>query len=347
MDAKITKKRLSNFLSYDWLKIVGIAVALIFFWYLVLTMTSTRITNSQEFIVYNYTYNNALGNKFHTHYSSALQNDLLSFEIIEAKYDDLSANVEYADTKLQSYLQSGMGDLMLIPNADNPSAAYKDDEGNDAYLSYAETFLLSYGVYVSTLENENGYFTTIERYLNDYFHGDYATGELDEAKADADFVTRVKTTKDKRFKTNEQIESGKKYERARLTKYRNALLQFYGYVDAGYVQLTDLSTRRTAEDTYAFEGKYAINLCPSENENEGYFSAYSKALCDIVSYSVTTTSTVTDENGEEKEQTETVKTAKDMCVLFFNFSPEYGFSCESLLYVNSLIAECLRVAEIA
>ncbi len=46
MDAKITKKRLGAMLSYDWLKIVGVAAAIIVVWMLIFQMTATRIMPS-------------------------------------------------------------------------------------------------------------------------------------------------------------------------------------------------------------------------------------------------------------------------------------------------------------
>ena len=54
MDAKITKLRLSRMLSYDWLKIIGAAAAVIIVWVLIFTMTATRITSAQTFTVHNY-----------------------------------------------------------------------------------------------------------------------------------------------------------------------------------------------------------------------------------------------------------------------------------------------------
>ena len=44
MDAKITKKRLNILLSYDWIKIILLAVAAILVWSLIFTMTATRVT---------------------------------------------------------------------------------------------------------------------------------------------------------------------------------------------------------------------------------------------------------------------------------------------------------------
>ena len=54
MDAKITKTRLEQMLSYDWIKIVAVALAAILAWSLVFTMSATRITTTQQFVIMNY-----------------------------------------------------------------------------------------------------------------------------------------------------------------------------------------------------------------------------------------------------------------------------------------------------
>ena len=54
MDAKITKKRLSEMLQYDWIKILGVIVAAIIVWELIFTMTAVRVSNGQNFKIYYY-----------------------------------------------------------------------------------------------------------------------------------------------------------------------------------------------------------------------------------------------------------------------------------------------------
>ena len=54
---KITKKRLNILLSYDWIKIILLAVAAILVWSLIFTMTATRVTPAQNFTIFNYTGN--------------------------------------------------------------------------------------------------------------------------------------------------------------------------------------------------------------------------------------------------------------------------------------------------
>ena len=83
MDAKITKKRLSDFLSYDWLKMVGIAVGFIVVWALVFTTTATRIIPSQSFGIY--TYKGALGGAGYIRYAEM---EDLSYEVIKIDAQD-------------------------------------------------------------------------------------------------------------------------------------------------------------------------------------------------------------------------------------------------------------------
>ena len=52
MDARITKQRLGNLLSYDWLKMLIAIVIAVFLIILLFTMTATRVTNAQTFAVY-------------------------------------------------------------------------------------------------------------------------------------------------------------------------------------------------------------------------------------------------------------------------------------------------------
>ena len=69
-------------LSYDWIKIIGIIVAICIVWSLVFTMTATQITTTQKFYVYNYLGNNAFDDPFRKLYDQTHKNEF-SYEIIE------------------------------------------------------------------------------------------------------------------------------------------------------------------------------------------------------------------------------------------------------------------------
>ena len=104
MDAKITKKRIGRLLSYDWIKIVALAVAAIVLWSLIFTMTATRITPAQQFTVFNYRCNRTLTDTYYDSFDSALsgKNKIFSYEVIEGTTNDLTTAGEYASTLLEA-----------------------------------------------------------------------------------------------------------------------------------------------------------------------------------------------------------------------------------------------------
>ena len=54
MDAKITKRRLSEMLQYDWVKIIGMIVVAVVVWELIFTVSAVRVKTGQNFKVYYY-----------------------------------------------------------------------------------------------------------------------------------------------------------------------------------------------------------------------------------------------------------------------------------------------------
>jgi hypothetical protein len=338
MDAKINKKRLSSMLTYDWLKIVGVALAVILFWMLILTMTATRMTPAQEFIVYNYACNNSFGDSFYHHYDNMKKNGEFSYEVIEINEFDLSTNPEYVHTMLQGHTSVSMGDVIFVPAINDATTKFTNDKGEEDYLTYAESFLAGYDAFlcpiegVSNIPRKQGFLQKMEAYLNGYYDGGYENGTLNEEKVKNDFAARVKKNKDKRFKTAEQIAQGKKDDVERIKKYRAALISFNRYLEQGIVKIEALSTdRNNPKDQYVIEGNYAVNLCPSSNANQEYYDKYADKLSSFVSYRIDT------------EEVKNDKATEDMCAMFFYYADvEDGFQYESLIYINSVITECLK-----
>lgn len=111
------------------------------------------------------------------------------------------------------------------------------------------------------------YLEEMEEYLNGYYGGDYAKGEADKQKIETDFRTRIKQTKDKRFKKESEIREGIAKELARIEGYRQAFIDFNGYLESGVVELQEttlyLQNSATGEKLEK-TGKFSINLCPDE-----------------------------------------------------------------------------------
>lgn len=335
MDAKITKQRLGRMLSYDWLKIVGIAVALIVAWSLIFTMSATRITTAQQFTVFNYVGNAGFtATNFSEHYQDAFENDVFSYEVIETNYVDLATSGNQWSTLLESRVATEEGDVIFVADIGNKSYEEKDEQGNVTYAyTYLESLVLSYGhtLFDFDYENPNSYFRQMESYLNAYFENDWRTGELNEEKVEEDFRARIKKNKDKRYKTEKQIQKGLEGEIDRLNKYRDGLIEFYGYWADGIVAPTEVNFtyENSRGDVIEYKGVYSWNICVDET--------VMKDLHKYVGYYV-------QEEGEDGNKT--VVKSQNMNVAFFNMKgTEKGFEYENLLYLNSVIRGGLGISD--
>jgi hypothetical protein len=327
MDAKITKQRLARMLSYDWIKIAVFAVALIFFWTLVLTTTATRITPAQKFYVFNHQNNLTFRSKFSAHLSDCFEKDVFSYEVLEFKEEDLvTAGDAYASTIMEARVSTGEGDVIFISDQGDPNYTKTDEETGEIVpvYTYVESFVGLYYPSLYQFSGENGYFAEMEKFLNGYYGGDYKTGTLNEEKVKSDFRARIKRTKDKRFKKEEQIQHGEKAEVERIKKYKTALEEFNGYLQKGTVKFRKVEVKLGNGETLS--GDYAINICPDESKSN---------LREYVAY---TTQKITEQGG-----TIPVVTAQDMHVCFFEFDKtEKSFEYENLLYLNNLIRVSLK-----
>ncbi len=363
MDAKITKKRLSSMLSYDWIKIIAIVVAICFVWTLVFTMTATPITVTQKFYVYNYLGNRSFASensRFNDLYKSAFENGVFSYEVLETAQEDLGK--EYG-TILEARFSVGEGDLMFVAHAKNEDDSYKDETTQEtAYYKYTETFARSRRYYMYELEGENSYFAQLEAYLSKYFFSttangvvsDWENGDLNEEIARKDFRKRVK--KDKRFKTKAQLLQGEKDDCKRLNDYRDALVEFYGYLDRGLVRFEKVAITDSQNQTT--EHSYYVNLNPAIEQIDPATGEAIKDEFGNIVYKETVMDGLQDylAHYEDKiinAEGKTTKkvTSKNMCVAFLSMAPlekkyrvEEGFQCESLLFVNYLIEAVLNKA---
>jgi hypothetical protein len=314
MDAKITKKRLSRLLSYDWIKIVACAVAAIIVWSLIFTMTATRITPAQQFTVFNYYANSPLDNGFYNVYNKTFRDKKFSYEVIETNINDLTTGgKEYAGTLLEARLGTDEGDVMFIPNINDPSTKVEPTvEGGEAtYTTYMQSFFNGWFHYVANVDD---YLNGMRTYLSAYYNAD---GTLNKEKVRAEFLARIKRNNDKRFKKDDKIEAGVLQEYERIEKYAAALKEFEGYLADGTVTLTHLQVKDSTGKVYR-EGNFAVNLCPEGGKTE--------KLKEQVYY-------YTEDNA---------KTAKNMHVMFFDLAGvEDSFEYESLIYVNEVIKAAL------
>ena len=331
MDAKITKQRLSRLLSYDWIKIIGIAVGIIIVWSLIFTMTATRITPAQQFTVFNHYANVSFDySSFYDTYDTTIERNVFSYEILETDVIDLATSGDDWYTLCDTRFATGQGDLMFIPNIPDADTAITttDDAGETTTtytLTYPESFLNRYVTFIISWDE---YLEDGKAYLISYYGEDYANGELNKAKAERDFRSRIKKNKDKRFKREAQIEKGIEEEYERLEKYRDAFVQFESYLASDTVRLEYVALKDEQGETMVdeqgnvlCEGNYVLNLSPDgKNSNLTNTACYSKLL----------------EDGTR------ISCSDNMSVMLFLLPDmDDDFLCEVLLYLNTVIESSL------
>ncbi len=340
MDAKITKLRLSRMLSYDWLKIVGLAVAIIFFWVLVFTMTATRSIPSQIFNVGNYLGNDSVGDALSKSVYDDLHNGVFTHEVIESGVIDLIVGDDStAYQLLEARVATDELDLMFVsmqPDKNYATTTTASDGSEETTYSqtYLQSFVYAYQYQLFDLdpESENGFFADMTAYLQKYYGEDYRAGTLDAKLVESDFRARIARNKDKRYKKEAEIEKGLRGEIERLEKYRQALVDFYDYLKKGYIQPVTTSYTPTEEEIQygykAWERVYSLNICPDE-KTMGGLSAY-------VSYTLS----YVDKEGVESSK----NTAKDMNVCLFNSNGEEEcYRYEGLVYLTNLVKKVVFV----
>lgn len=316
MDAKITKKRLGDFLSYDWLKMVGIAAGAILIWTLVFTTAATRIKPSQSFGIY--TYKGAYGGAGFNSYATIQD---LSYEVIQIDPQDSmkTAGDDNIMTIMETRLAVDEIDVVFTSDAGEGFYEYQTPDGEVTKTNCLEDFIYRYYGYTYRLDGDDGYLAGMAAYLNTYYGGNYQTGTLDESKVEEDFLARIKANKDKRYKKQAEIDEGIKGEIERITLYRNSLVEFYEYLDKGYISLTEktLYMQAYGGEMQALTGVYSVNICPNDKM---------KSLVDDVYYYV------------EDEETGDVKTAANMnVVLVREMEVEPGFEYEKISFINHIV----------
>ena len=117
MDAKITKKRLGDYLSYEWLRVVAFALIIIVVWSVVFSVTSTKLTADQLFTVFNYT-GTTVGTDYDKYANLLIGQKALSYEVNEISTVDVTVNNgAMSGSLLDTRMMTGEGDVMFAADA--------------------------------------------------------------------------------------------------------------------------------------------------------------------------------------------------------------------------------------
>ena len=155
MDNRITKTRLSNLLSYDWLKIIAIIVAIVLVWSLAFTIGAPRASVGQTFGLFTYA-DFGVAESEGELLSDAKENGAFSYDVLD--FGTRSLTEDYFGTIMSAANSVREGDIMIT--SDFPEARDKHKSRMrtfvdgyysvvydfDSLISDAKDYALSHGV---------------------------------------------------------------------------------------------------------------------------------------------------------------------------------------------------------
>jgi len=258
VDARITKTRLSNLLSYDWLKIIVAAAMAITALCVFFTMVKTRAEDEQTFSVYSYDLTS--GSDFMSLDDDLKDRDVFSYEILSRQVESLgsSSDNSYSGMLYTTRLTNTDRTVMLVgglsdSESDGYSAVYQlidvDANGNNGFID-VETYL-----------------SECEAYLGRFFGQDLA-GELEDVAVRDSFYAR--NTGDKRFRSEAKQEEGIAKERERIEKLRRDYLTVRAAFEDGtytYSTLTVSEEAAESADDGIAAGEYRCGVSLSKLSN--------------------------------------------------------------------------------
>lgn len=319
MDARITKQRLGNLLSYDWLKMLVTIAIFVFLVVLLFTMTATRVTNAQTFTVYAYNDVTA-GRDFNSLADKLKDEDVLSYDILETTTEKFSADSQYDLYSLRR--TTGEGTVMFVSDVrvyetDDDGNPVLDENGDPKIETESALYSLAMGSTVDSEDPFSGtlydckyYIESCAEYLSGFFEGDWETSNtLDEAAVRASFLER--NSGDKRYKNDEAREKGIADERQRILDLRDDYLVVLQCFENGTFKYTEYTAKNV--DGSSFTSVLGINLGGLEK------------IADLAYY--------TDGEGNQ------VVSNLNLVILYNNFHEANGLRFEPVTFLRYLYEE--------
>ena len=262
MDARITKQRLVNMLSYDWLKILGaIALAALFFVTFFL-MIGVRPTDGQKFYVYSYDGVSA-GREF-SRLSDAMEAEhVFGYDILDTGSESFEKSGIYGDSVFTARRSAGEGRVMFVRDVRTAEDG-KVTSDLLTFISYEGTEREAFSIFL----DPEVFLNDCRAYLEPFF-GEELAGEINRDKARETFLARNKN--DARFRSSSKKEEGVNQEVARLEKLKEDYLLVSSSVGEGkllsYVTYeTEIKTHTIA---FSMEKLNLTSLVYHTQEKEG------------------------------------------------------------------------------
>lgn len=345
MDNKITKRRLSDFLAYEWILMIVIAVVAILVWELVYTMAGVRLSVGQQFKFYfdETVYGNASA------VISILDKDgeegALSYDILELNAESLSSDFNVLSTRLS--IQEGD---ILITDCKDPTEEENSEEVEDKTIRL-KTMVDSYDGY----SYEEMLFDA-KTYLRNYMTSNYKDSEtvfdtvvdgvFDEEEIEKSFRSRMK--KDNRFRKESDIEIGIGLETKRLTKLYKEVVAFGNLLEndtenlfyryTKYSQSRDAQEKESDKEIWAGYTQIEVNRI-----NEKIFKEEVNYKTEFI-YAINLGALPTAEgktNPSDLCVYKGTESAENVCIMVFDFrSYQPHLQFETISFINAIVRSC-------
>ncbi len=348
MDNKITRRRLSDFLSYEWILMIVIVVAAIIVWEFAYTVGAVRLTTGQHFkFYYDQTISSSDNDKMYDLFNKY---DTFSYDVL--KLDSESLTSEYNVMSVRLSVQEG--DILITDKKqtmkDDGNGGQEVDESKsvrakshvDNYSMYAlDDMLFDAQKYLAQFLNDGLDVLDSEgKYdLNKIVNYIYDFNNYSDAKIRSYFLRRMKD--DNRFRSDEQKANGFNLEKDRikdLTKEVKLFDEFIKYANAN-PELGLLFNYRKYEQSYKLttdqENKARYETMMNNQQVKPY--AINVEAFTGICAGTTEPSTFLRMKGADS--------AKDVVIMafdFYSYQPHLQF--ETISFMNTIIRECFNTS---
>ncbi len=345
MDNRITKRRLSDFLAYEWIAMIIVAVLSMLLWEFVYGIGSVKLTPGQQFKFF---YDqNVSSNGEDKLYQLMDNKKALSYDILEFTSEVLSADYNVLSVRLS--VQEG--DVIITDNKEpDENATDKSVRAKsiaDNMLAYPyEKMLKDAKTYLRDNFLSDGLKTTFDYDANTEADLDLAVPyeNLDQSKIEARF--RLRMRKDNRFRTEKDIEDGTKKEKGRISKLCYEVAQFE--------QL--LSLRDSYPDLFFSYTRYtqSRDLSVTEAEKQKYEELIKNQQNLIYGLNVSALKDYNPGEGEVKTNpTEFFALmgsdgkADNVVIMAFDMWQDYQYDLqfETLSFINTIVRQCSDILD--
>lgn len=214
MDNRITKKRLNDMLSYEWILIVAISVAIVIVWELIFSVLSVKLTVGQQFkCLYDYEVDYAGSEKLS---KDLFEQDVLSPFVIESGREHLVNDDELINARL------GTQDVDILFTSSAETDGYR------RVNSYIDDFMYPVYSYEELLKDAKDYLKSFLEY-DDLDATDFEN--LSEKKIEENFLIQYK--KDNSYRTESQKQEGIKLEKERIKNLCKEVRDFETALEIG------------------------------------------------------------------------------------------------------------------